>query len=112
MEMTPKRKCALIVLDGLGDRAYSRFGHRTPLQAANTPNLDKLAACGANGLYHAGRPGIPLPSENAHFAMFGFPKADFPGRGPLEALRAGVTRHEDDVAVLSHFCCVERNNFV
>lgn len=108
--MTSKRKCALIVLDGLGDRAYSRFGHKTPLAAAQTPNLDRLAERGANGLYHAGRPGIPLPSENAHFAMFGFPEEDFPGRGPLEALGAGVDLKEDDVAVLSHFCSVEVRN--
>jgi len=105
--MTPQRKCALIVLDGLGDRAYARFGYKTPLAAAATPHLDALAAKGANGLFHAFRPGIPLPSENAHFAMFGYPREEFPGRGPLEAIGAGIPLKEGDVAVLSHFCCVE-----
>ncbi len=105
--MTRQRKCALLVLDGLGDRAYARFGYKTPLAAAKTPNLDSLAAKGANGLFHAYRPGIPLPSENAHFAMFGFPREEFPGRGPLEAIGAGIDLKEGDVAVLSHFCCVE-----
>ncbi|MCI5125709.1 MAG: hypothetical protein D3925_14850, partial [Candidatus Electrothrix sp. AR5] len=36
-------RCLLILLDGLGDRAYPELGDRTPLQAAHTPNLDNFA---------------------------------------------------------------------
>lgn len=100
-------KCLLIVLDGLGDRAYARFGHKTPLAAARTPALDALAARGASGLYHAGRLGQALPSENAHFAMFGYDLRDFPGRGALEALGSGVALAADEVAVLAHFVSLE-----
>ncbi|MBG0790838.1 MAG: 2,3-bisphosphoglycerate-independent phosphoglycerate mutase [Desulfovibrionaceae bacterium] len=99
--------CLLILLDGLGDRAHARLGHRTPLQAADTPFLDRLASLGATGLYHATRFGQPLPSENAHFAIFGGAPGEFPGRGPLEALGAGVDLGPDDVAVLSHFAHVK-----
>ncbi len=100
------KKCVLILLDGLGDRAYESLGGQTPLQAARTPVMDQLAAMGANGLYHAARPGMALPSEYAHFAMFGYRPAEFPGRGALEALGAGISLGPDDVALLAHFAAI------
>jgi 2,3-bisphosphoglycerate-independent phosphoglycerate mutase len=62
------KKCVLILLDGLGDRSYAELAYQTPLQAGRTPFMDKIAASGANGLYHAALLGQALPSENAHFA--------------------------------------------
>ena len=53
-------KCILILLDGLGDRAYVNLGHKTPLQAAETPNFDRLARLGSNGLFHGKRQGLAL----------------------------------------------------
>ncbi|MFP3983257.1 MAG: phosphoglycerate mutase, partial [Desulfurivibrionaceae bacterium] len=79
--MKNKRRCVLVVLDGVGDRSYEDLRGLTPLQAAYTPTLDYLAAKGANGLFHAFSPGVVLPSENAHFAMFGYQEEEFPGRG-------------------------------
>lgn len=93
----------MVMLDGIGDRAYRSLGNRTPLQAARTPNMDRLAALGANGLFHADLLGLALPSENAHFAIFGYEKQQFPGRGYLEALGAGMSLGEGDVALLAHF---------
>ena len=101
-------KCILILLDGLGDRAYADLGEQTPLQAARTPFLDRLAAMGASGLYHAARQGEALPSENAHFAIFGYEPECFPGRGPLEALGAGIDLRMDEVAVLAHFATLRQ----
>ncbi|HDO29857.1 MAG TPA: phosphoglycerate mutase, partial [Desulfobacteraceae bacterium] len=100
-------RCIVILLDGLGDRSSPVLGHKTPLQAARTPNLDALAALGANGLFHAERPGVSLPSENAHFAMFGYRQEEFPGRGLLEALGAGIEINPDEVYVLAHFINAE-----
>ncbi|MDX9746154.1 MAG: alkaline phosphatase family protein [Syntrophales bacterium] len=100
------KKCILILLDGLGDRAYEIFGHQTPLQAAHTPALDHMAAVGTNGLYHAAQLGLALPSEKAHFAIFGYDQVDFPGRGALEALGAGVPLTADDVALLTHISTI------
>lgn len=98
-----RKKFILILLDGLGDRSYPGLGNMTPLQAADTPFLDRVAAKGANGLFHASLQGQALPSENAHFAMFGYDGKDFPGRGALEALGAGIDLDRNDVAVLAHF---------
>lgn len=104
------RKCVLILLDGIGDRSYEQLDHQTPLQAAETPVLDALALDGANGLYHATPLGQALPSENAHFLMFGYDMTGFPGRGALEALGAGVKLSSADVAVLSHFACLRESD--
>jgi 2,3-bisphosphoglycerate-independent phosphoglycerate mutase len=97
------KKCIMILLDGVGDRSHAELDNRTPLQAASTPVLDQLARDGANGLYHAGLLGQALPSENAHFAMFGYDMQGFPGRGALEALGAGLPIGSGEVAVLTHF---------
>jgi 2,3-bisphosphoglycerate-independent phosphoglycerate mutase len=97
-------RCILVILDGLGDRSYEVLGGRTPLQAAQTPNLDRLAAMGMNGLYHAAWQGLALPSEEAHFLLFGYERSEFPGRGILEAIGYGIPVSDEDVAVLAHFC--------
>lgn len=102
------KKCIMILLDGIGDRAYPELNHQTPLQAARTPVLNQLARDGANGLYHAALMGQALPSENAHFAMFGYEMDRFPGRGALEALGAGISIGNGEVAVLTHFAHVKR----
>ncbi len=100
------KKCIIILLDGLGDRAYSSLGNMTPLQAASTPFLDSIAEKGSNGLYHASCFGEPLPSEIAHFLMFGYDRQDFPGRGAVEALGAGIEIGLNDVAILARFVSV------
>lgn len=101
------RRCILLLLDGLGDRSYPSLQNRTPLQAAQTPHLDRLAAHGANGLFSADRLGMALPSENAHFAIFGYQQEMFPGRGLLEALGADMAVSADEVAMLAHFVSLE-----
>ncbi len=100
------KKFIVLILDGLGDRAHEILDNRTPLQAAHTPNLDKLAALGCNGLFHAGMQGVPYPSENAHFSIFGYKDEEFPGRGILEAIGAGIEVGPRDVSVLAHFVSV------
>lgn len=102
-------KCIMILLDGVGDRSYPELNHCTPLQAARTPALDQIAENGANGLYHAALLGQALPSENAHFAIFGYDMDVFPGRGALEALGAGISLDAGEVALLAHFVSVRRS---
>jgi 2,3-bisphosphoglycerate-independent phosphoglycerate mutase len=99
-------KCLLLLLDGIGDRSHSELGGQTPLQAARTPNLDRIARLGANGLFHAGLQGQAFPSEKAHFALFGYSQEDFPGRGLLEALGHGLEPGPQDVALLAHLAAV------
>lgn len=95
-------KVILLLLDGIGDRSYEVLNHRTPLQAAVTPNLDRLAFLGSNGLFHAALPGQCLPSETAHFLLFGYELEKFPGRGLLEAVGDSVAFDDGDVLCLAH----------
>ncbi len=95
-------KIMVILLDGLGDRSYPILNHQTPLQAANTPNLDRLATMGGSGLFHASAIGQCLPSEMAHYLLFGYDAKHFPGRGLLEAVGFGVPFDDGDVLSLAH----------
>jgi 2,3-bisphosphoglycerate-independent phosphoglycerate mutase len=99
-------RCILVILDGLGDRGQPLFHGKTPLVAARTPNLDRLARLGMNGLYHAWQQGLALPSEIAHFLMFGYDLGEFPGRGYLEALGEGIPVGEGEVALLARLVSV------
>lgn len=104
------KTCIMILLDGLGDRSYRELDNQTPLQAARTPVLDRIAGNGANGLFHPALLGQALPSENAHFAMLGYDKEDFPGRGALEALGAGIPLNNNEVAILAHYVTVSETD--
>ena len=101
-------RCILLLLDGLGDRSHPVLNGKTPLQAAHTPNLDKIAAIGMNGLFHSHLQGAALPSELAHFLMFGYRIEEFPGRGVVEALGEGIDVHEGDVALLARIFSVTK----
>jgi 2,3-bisphosphoglycerate-independent phosphoglycerate mutase len=103
-------RCILLLLDGLGDRSHPVLNGLTPLQAAHTPNLDRIAENGMNGLFHAHLQGTALPSELAHFLMFGYRIEEFPGRGALEALGEGLDIREDDVALLARIFSVSEEN--
>lgn len=105
-------KIILVLLDGLGDRSYKVLDNRTPLQAAHTPNLDRLAQLGSNGLFHASRPGRCLPSETAHYLLFGYNTERFPGRGLLEAVGYDVAFRDEDVLSLAHLSGVCREKKV
>ena len=103
-------RCILILFDGIGDRGHACFEGNTPLSVAYTPKLDYLASIGMNGLYHTTLQGMPMPSEEAHFAIFGHDTDDFPGRGYIEASGEGMQIDNSDVVLLCHLCSVYENN--
>ena len=102
------QRCLLLLLDGLGDRGHAELDGRSPLQAAYTPVLDGMAASGSNGLFHALGPGRALPSELAHWLMWGYSQAAFPGRGAIEALGHGLDMGPEDVAIMARLVHVEQ----
>lgn len=104
----PSEKAILIVSDGLGDRPISAFKGKTPLEAATKPTLDALAKKGATGLLHVLSPGIPPGSDTGHLALFGYnPHNCYTGRGPFEALGAGLELLPTDVAFRGNFATVK-----
>ncbi|NOT55505.1 MAG: 2,3-bisphosphoglycerate-independent phosphoglycerate mutase [Deltaproteobacteria bacterium] len=93
----------LLILDGLADRPQQALGGKTPLAAARTPNMDRLAELGTNGLLIPLAPGIPLESEFSHFLLFGYPSEQFPGRAAFEAIGRGFDIPRDNVVLLASF---------
>src|SRR5947209_17969767 len=79
----------VVLLDGLGDRAYDVLGGRSGVEAAQTPNLDRLCASGSCGVLYAIGPGRAPSSEVAHWSMLGYRPNEFPGRAVFEALGRG-----------------------
>src|SRR5690606_36374699 len=67
----PGGKLILLVLDGLGGLPMEAGG-RTELEAAQTPNLDRLAAEGSTGLSIPIRMGIEPCSGPAHLSLFSY----------------------------------------
>src|SRR5262249_7762646 len=87
----------VFLLDGLADRAHEVLGGRTGNEAAETPNLDALAARGSCGLLYAVGPGRAPSSEVAHWSMLGYRPDEFPGRAVFEALGRGQDVSDEHV---------------
>ena len=105
--MSPK-KIFYVILDGLGDDALDSLGGKTPLEEARTPRLDRLAAEGRNGFVSTVGDGIAPESDIAVFAILGYdPHEHHTGRGPLEALGAGLEMNDGDLAYRTNFATVE-----
>ncbi len=112
-ELCVKRKAVLISIDGLGDRPIRELGGRTPLEAAATPTLDMLASEGVVGLVDPYAPGIPCGTDVGHLCMLGYDPADvYSGRGPIEALGAGLEIFPGDVAFRCNFATVDHDGKV
>ncbi len=96
-------KIIFLVMDGVGGLAKEDKGG-TELQAANSPNLDALAARSACGTFDPVYPGITPGSGPGHFALFGYdPLTANIGRGVLAAAGIGFKLTEKDVAARINF---------
>jgi 2,3-bisphosphoglycerate-independent phosphoglycerate mutase len=87
----------VLLLDGLADRAHESLGGLSGLEAAATPNLDRLCASGSCGVMYAIGPGRAPSSEVAHWSMLGYRPDEFPGRAVFEALGRGQEVHAEHV---------------
>lgn len=84
-------KYVLIIGDGMADNPVPELGGRTPLQVANIPFIDSLAARGEIGSCRTVPHGVPAGSDTAILSIFGNdPLTCYTGRSPLEAAGAGV----------------------
>ncbi len=98
----------MIVVDGMGDRPLIDHDYKTPLEYANTPNMDRLAKGGLVGSLDPISPGIRPGSDVANLALLGYdPSKYYTGRGALEALGAGIDLGPNDVAFRVNFATVD-----
>src|SRR5579863_2897110 len=113
LTLKTKTKIVLLVLDGLGDIATREQNYMTPLEAATTPNLDKLARESAQGRMLPVVPGITPGSGPGHLALFGYDPLEFQvGRGVIEALGLGVELKAGDIAARANFCTMDSKGIV
>ena len=82
-------KYVIFIPDGSSDYPVDELDGKTPLQVANTPNIDKLAQMGYGGFTNNVPEQYTPGSDVANMSIFGYNPADYyTGRGPLEAGRS------------------------
>lgn len=92
----------------MGDRPLIDHDYKTPLEYANTPNMDRLAKGGLVGSLDPISPGVRPGSDVANLALLGYnPAKYYTGRGALEALGAGIDLGPNDVAFRVNFATVD-----
>ena len=92
-------KYIIIIGDGMGDYPVDELGGRTPLEAANIPNMDMMAREGTGGTVRTIPSGFAAGSDVANLSILGYaPEKFYTGRSPLEAAAMGVELLPDDVS--------------
>ena len=103
-------KTIIVLGDGMADEPIEKLGEKTPLQYADTPNMDYLAANGVTGRLKTVADGFHPGSEVANMSVLGY---DLPtvyeGRGVLEAASMGVQLAPDEIAMRCNLVCIEKD---
>ena len=103
-------KFIILVGDGMGDYPIERLGGRTPLEAARTPNLDRLVQIGTLGTVQTIPAGMKPGSDVANMSLLGYDPASYhTGRAPLEAASIGVRLEPGDVAFRCNLVSLNRD---
>ena len=106
-------KGIIMIIDGMGDRPIKELGYKTPLEAAKTPNMDKMAEMGINGIMDPIKPGIRAGSDTSHISILGYdPYEVYTGRGPFEAAGVGVDVVPGDIAFRCNFSTADLNGVI
>lgn len=93
-------KYIVVLCDGMADYPVPAFGGKTPMMAANKPNMDYFASKGEVGLVKTVADGLKPGSDVANLSVMGYdPKECYSGRSPLEAASIGIDLMPEDVAL-------------
>jgi 2,3-bisphosphoglycerate-independent phosphoglycerate mutase len=103
-----------VLLDGVGDLPHPNLVGKTPLGAASTPNLDRLAKNGTMGQVITVGKGIAPESDIAVFNMLGykFKHDDYAGRGVVEAIGIGIDFKDGDLALRGNFATLNHDGVI
>ena len=107
-------KIIYVLLDGVGDLPHPDIDNKTPLEAAQTPNLDKLAENGKMGEVISVGKGIAPESDIAVLNMLGykFQHSDYAGRGVIEAIGIGIDFKDGDLALRGNFATLDEKDII
>lgn len=93
-------KYIVVLCDGMADYPVPALGGKTPMEAANKPNMDYYASKGEVGLVRTVADGLKPGSDVANLSVMGYdPFVCYTGRSPLEAASIGIELTPDDVAL-------------
>lgn len=93
-------KYIIVLGDGMADEPIAELGNKTPLEYANTPNMDQISKKSKIGLAKTIPEGMKPGSDTANLAVLGYnPEQYYTGRSPLEALSIGVNMEDGDIAI-------------
>jgi len=94
------RKYAIVIPDGASDEPQEKLDGKTPLEAARTPEMDRIAREGVLGLSRNVPDRFVPASDVATLSLFGYdPERFYTGRAPLEAAAMGIALGPNDFAV-------------
>ncbi len=97
-------KLIFVAIDGMGDLPIKSLGNKTPLETAETPNLDSLAKTGKTGLMYSVKKGVAPESDVAVISLLGYDPFKYStGRGVIEAAGAGLKMKDGDLALRCNF---------
>ncbi len=103
-------KYVIIQGDGMADHPLTELSGRTPLEAANTPNMDEVASTGELGTVNTIPSDLPPGSSVGNMSLMGLdPEKYFSGRAPLEARGQGVPLEDDDLVFRCNLVRFEGN---
>lgn len=92
-------KFVVFVGDGMADYPLPELDNHTPLEVANTPNMDFIAKHGRCGIANTIPENMPAGSDVANLSILGYDAIKYyTGRGPLEAASIGIPLEKDDIA--------------
>ncbi len=101
-------KYAMIVPDGLGDWPIEAIGGKTPMEAAEIPNLHALSKKSILGTLRTAPEGMYPGSDVCSLSLMGYdPSLCYTGRAPLEAANLGILLAPEDVAFRCNLVTVE-----
>ncbi|MGQ9552135.1 MAG: alkaline phosphatase family protein [Candidatus Bathycorpusculaceae bacterium] len=103
-DASPTLKLIYVIVDGMGDLPIKELGDKTPLEVAETPNMDSLAKKGKTGLMYTVKKGVAPESDVAVISILGYDPFKYStGRGVLEAIGAGLTINNGNLALRCNF---------
>ncbi|MGA2386557.1 MAG: alkaline phosphatase family protein [Candidatus Bathyarchaeia archaeon] len=97
-------KLIYVAIDGMGDLPIKELGNKTPLEAAETKNMDALAAGGTTGLMYTVGKGVAPESDVAVISLLGYDPFKYStGRGVIDVTGAGLKMKDGDLALRCNF---------
>ena len=98
------KKLLYVAIDGMGDLPIKALGGKTPLEVAETRNMDALAQNGQTGLMYSVKQGVAPESDVAVISLLGYDPFKYStGRGVIEAAGVGLNMKDGDLALRCNF---------